>query len=207
MMFKAVPSQWKSRVETQIIMTLYAYPLPPEVQKLHLPTVSISKPKFLAKEIIKSPDTLELHTSLVCASAMRNAETRRMAMLRAQGISIKSEGSTSPMEDVDDGSSNDNDPDKPLNGGEVHICENCMAREHKRATRKRTKQQDGEETWFQYAKDRIIIFNEKEYQEWKPVDPKDTVMGEPLPEGTMKISVPTRIACYCRHQQEKIGFQ
>lgn len=191
-------------------MTLYVWPLPQEIQKLHLPTVSISKPKFLAKEIVKSRDTLELHTSLVNATAMQNPELRRVALLRAQGVDVKSEAdsSGSPMDEGTDGSSEDNDVNKPINGGEVKICENCIQREHKRATRKRTKAQDGEDTWFQYANERIVIFNEKEYQEWKPIDTgKDAIAGEQLPEGTVKINVPTRIACYCRHQSEKIGFQ
>ena len=67
------PTSLKSRVETQIPIRLTLFPLPPGVKKLRLPSHTISKPKFLAPPSAEpSPDTMELHTNLVCTSAMQD---------------------------------------------------------------------------------------------------------------------------------------
>src|SRR3954470_2735911 len=61
------PTPLKSRVETQIPIKLTLFPMPLGINKLHLPTHTIAKPKLLAKPVPeKSPDTLELYTTLVC---------------------------------------------------------------------------------------------------------------------------------------------
>jgi hypothetical protein len=204
------PSTNKSRVETQITITLYAKRLPAAVRKLHLPTESISKPKFLAKDYVRTEDTLELHTAVVCASAMQNPRLLQKALARARGDPVvkkekrrSSTGGTLDKEDADS-----SDEDKPLNGGEVQICANCVGREHKRAARKKQKKPEDEDKWFEMENERIIIFNEKEVQDWKVEEPAATSYpnhqdSEPL----MAITVPMRIACYCRHQGEKQGFQ
>src|SRR5688572_29545789 len=47
----------KSRVETQIPITMVLNPLPPGIRRLHLPTHKISKPKLLAKPpVAPAPD-------------------------------------------------------------------------------------------------------------------------------------------------------
>lgn len=205
----------KSRVETQIAIKLTLFPFPEGVTKLHLPTHTISKPKLLNKDVPKDQDdTLELHTSLVCASAMAKPLAKKRALERAQSNeppNLKKErrSSTTALQD----SENPDDPNHPLNGGEVHICHNCINRERKRASRKRVKKQDDEELWNSYEKERVIVFNDKEYKEWAP----PVSVKEPLPEGAsslppdfpgaMQVEVPMRIACYCRHQGEKTGFQ
>ncbi|EOD49503.1 putative membrane-tethered transcription factor protein [Neofusicoccum parvum UCRNP2] len=102
------------------------------------------------------------------------------------------------------------DPEKPANGGEVRICQNCVQRERKRAARKRVKKQEDEEAWAEYEYERVIVFNDKEYKEWQPVTPPkndgsaNSITYSP---NAMQIEVPMRIACYCRHQGEKNGFR
>lgn len=205
------PIHNKSRVETQINIKMTLWPMPPGVTKLHLPTHTISKPKLLAKEAIKAPDTLELGAMLVCTSAMQKPEALKRALARARGVEIpmpKRElrrSSTGDLVNEDDSE----DPDKPLNGGEVSICQNCINRERKRASRKRVKKQEDEESWYQYEAQRVIVFNTTEYKEWQQPSPLKEGVPEPIqfPEDAMQIDAPMRIACYCRHQGEKQGFQ
>ncbi|KAL1625812.1 SPT3 Dosage dependent suppressor of Ty-induced promoter mutations-like protein [Diplodia seriata] len=200
----------KSRVETQICIRLTLDPMPPGVTKLHLPTHTVSKPKLLAKEIIKAPDTLELHTSLVCASAMDKPELCKIALKRAAGYESNTRKSQPRRPSKGDMTEdNPDDPDKPSNGAEVRICQNCVQRERKRAARKRVKKQEDEEAWAEYEYERVIVFNDKEYKDWgAPAPPKQGEINTPAyPPSAMQIEVPMRIACYCRHQGEKNGFR
>lgn len=204
------PTPLKSRVETQIPIKMTLFPLPPGVTKLHLPTHTISKPKLLAKPLaIKSPDTLELTTTLVCTSAMQNPEFRRRAFARAAGTPTSPE----PKPEEGDAASEESDENKPLNGGEVKICAGCITRERKRAARKKVKKVEEEESWHKDEDKRVIVFNTHEVKDWQ--QPSSQVQSdsvgdrrEPLvPEGAVQVDAPMRIACYCRHQNEKLGFQ
>lgn len=197
------PTSLKSRVETQIPIRLTMYPLPAGVKKLRLPTHTISKPKFLAKpEIGRSPDILELHTSLVCTSAMQDKSKLERAYARARGEVVKrctSIVSTSTDENPED------DEDNPLEGGEVKICQGCIQRERKRASRKKQRK-PGEDELFQKDEDkRVIVFNTNEIKDWLEPAKESTVTY--TPPGAMQVELPMRIACYCRHQNEKNGFQ
>jgi hypothetical protein len=204
------PTPQKSRVETQIPIKLTLSHLPPGITKLHLPTHTISKPKLLSKPAAeRSPDTLELYTTLVCTSAMQNPDFCRRAFTRA---------ATSPQSPLDslsvgtgssDGTSDEEDENKPLNGGEVKICQGCITRERKRAARKKVKKVEEEESWHKDETKRVIVFNTHEVKEWQtPSAPAQAEATDPMvPEGAMQVDAPMRIACYCRHQSEKLGFQ
>ena len=202
------PTPLKSRVETQIPVKMSLFPLPSGVTRLHLPTHTISKPKLLARPPPeRSPDMLELSTMLVCTSAMLNEENKRRTLARAAaGI----HGTHGP---IDDGS--DKDEKKLQNGGEVRICEGCIIRERKRAARKKIKKVEEQQIWMRDENRRVVVFNTHEIKEWQPAATattlKDsTLMGrqEPnVPPGSVQVECPMRIACYCRHQNEKIGFQ
>jgi hypothetical protein len=203
------PTPLKSRVETQIPIKLTLYPMPVGISKLHLPTHTISKPKLLAKPPAeRSPDTLELHTTLVCTSAMQNPEHRRKALERAAGPE-----NTAKEESPGAGGSDEDDESKPLNGGEVKICVGCITRERKRAARKKVKKVEEEESWHKDEAKRVIVFNTHEVKEWQAPtsQPPSEATGdraEPfVPEGALQVDAPMRIACYCRHQNEKLGFQ
>ncbi|KAI9819793.1 MAG: hypothetical protein M1832_003868 [Thelocarpon impressellum] len=208
------PTPLKSRVETQIPIKMTLHPMPPGVTKLHLPTHTISKPKLLAKPGPEpSSDTLELHTMLVCTSAMQAPEKLRRALAYAAGdgpgtrdSKRRSSSGDSPAADDDD------DEAKPLNGGEVDICVGCITRERKRAARKKVKKVEEEDSWHRDEHRRIIVFNTHEIKEWQQPseDSVDEIHGRPVPqvpEGAMQVDAPMRIACYCRHQNEKLGFQ
>ncbi|KAE8449723.1 hypothetical protein EG329_007498 [Mollisiaceae sp. DMI_Dod_QoI] len=203
------PTPLKSRVETQIPIKMTIFPLPPGITKLHLPTHTISKPKLLSKPTPeRSPDTFELYTSLVCTSAMQNPENRRRAFERAAAGIIPTK-----EEPSEDSSSEEDDENKPLNGGEVKICAGCITRERKRAARKKVKKVEEEESWHKDEAKRVIVFNTHEVKDWQtPTSqpPSESVgdRAEPfVPEGAMQVDAPMRIACYCRHQNEKLGFQ
>ena len=220
---KIHPTPLKSRVETQIPIKMTLYPMPPGVTKLHLPTHTISKPKLLAKPTpSKSPDMLELHTMLVCTSAMQDNAKKQRAFARAAGFAPESRKADSRRVSSGDIQSEDDDESKPLNGGEVNICMGCITRERKRAARKKSKKPEEEEAWQQDEAKRIIVFNTQEVKEWQkpstpaeasdPADPNypgpiSAAEMTPFPEGAMQVDVPMRIACYCRHQNEKLGFQ
>src|SRR5579871_4030023 len=210
------PIPIKSRVETQISIKLTLDPLPQGVTKLHLPTHSISKAKLLAKEVIKAPDTLELSTMLVCTSAMQNSENKSRALRVARGEEIlpKTEASrrssTGDSKKDHDVPIDPNDPNLPQNGAEVKICDNCINRERKRAARKKQRKQEVEDIWNSYERDRVVVFNTTEYQTFhQPTplkdDPNDNIMM--FSDSAMQVDAPMRIACYCRHMNEKIGFQ
>ncbi|OAA70476.1 ankyrin repeat protein [Cordyceps fumosorosea ARSEF 2679] len=195
---RILPTPLKSRVETQIPIKMTLSPLPPGVTKLHLPAHTISKPKLLAKPTpAPSPDTLVLHVSLVCTSAMEKAEWKKNALERAR---TQPQGS---LPDLDD------EENSPQNGGEVRICAGCITRERKRAARKKIKKPDEEKVWSQDEERRVIVFNTQEVKEWQPMSGMLDSNGRPehvVSNRTMQIDAPMRIACYCRHHGEKMGF-
>ncbi|KAK2624274.1 hypothetical protein QTJ16_006224 [Diplocarpon rosae] len=204
------PTPLKSRVETQIPIKMTLFPMPIGITKLHLPTHTISKPKLLAKPTpARSPDTFELHTTLVCTSAMQNPENKRRAFERAASGRLPTTDSASPGESGSD----EDDESKPLNGGDVNICVGCITRERKRAARKKVKKVEEEESWHKDEAKRVIVFNTHEVKEWQAPtsQPPSEATGdrpEPfVPDGAMQVDAPMRIACYCRHQNEKLGFQ
>lgn len=218
------PTPHKSRVETQIPIKLTLFPMPQGVTKLHLPPHTISKPKLLAKPPpAKSAEILELHTMLVCTSAMQDPVKLRNAFARAAQTSAevkKEEGRRLSSGDAETAIEED---DQPLNGGAVQICVGCITRERKRAARKKSKKPEEEEPWQKDEAKRIIVFNTGEVKEWQ--SPSHTHAGsggadaslenmvgyerpsQRFPEHAKQVDAPMRIACYCRHQNEKLGFQ
>ena len=201
------PTSLKSRVETQIPIRMTLSYLPTGVTKLRLPTHTVSKPKFLAKpEVERCPEILELHVSLVCTSAMQDSVRLDRAFARARGEDLAPLGRPSPASSNGSQSSAD-DEEKPLNGGEVRICSGCIQRERKRASRKKQKKPEEEEQFQKDEEKRIVVFNTNELKEW--VEPsRDAPTGSASPPpGAVQVELPMRIACYCRHQNEKLGFQ
>ncbi|GAW22087.1 hypothetical protein ANO14919_116220 [Xylariales sp. No.14919] len=201
------PMPIKSRVETQIPLKITLHNLPKGIKRVHLPTHTIAKPKLLQKPSTgPSSDMLELTTMLVCTSAMTDETRLKRALLRAAGKpNINEMGS--PADGIED------EENKPQNGGEVRICAGCITRERKRAGRKKHKKPEEEELWDRYERERAIVFNTLEVKEWQTVT---AVMADPtgagfingaIPEGTVQVDAPMRIACYCRHHGEKLGFQ
>lgn len=181
----------RTRVETQIHLKTLFGQLPPGIAKLRLPKHTISKAKLWSKEPYAcSPDTLDLHTMLVCTSAMENEESRKRAFKRALEGPNSGFGDPRPEEDTD--------ADKPSKGGEVWICNNCIDRERKRSERKKVKKPEEEAIWKGEEWRRVVVFNTHEVKEFPKPDPLT---------GRTVVELPMRIACYCRHQQEKSGFQ
>ncbi|RBQ98232.1 hypothetical protein VDGD_06761 [Verticillium dahliae] len=203
------PTPTKSRVETQIPIKMTLLGAPPGVKRLHLPTHTISKPKLLAKSPSeRSPDMLELYTQLVCTSAMLVGDNKQRAFKRAAAASHPH-----PSLNERSASEDSNEEDKPQNGGEVRICQGCITRERKRAGRKKIKKVEEEEMWKKDENRRVIVFNTNEIKEWQPpsATPADpAVAGPPEPQypaGALQVDAPMRIACYCRHHAEKMGFR
>ncbi|OAQ79881.1 membrane-tethered transcription factor [Purpureocillium lilacinum] len=194
---RIMPTPLKSRVETQIPIKMTLSPLPPGVTKLHLPAHTISKPKLLAKPAPeRSPDTLELHVTLVCTSAMEQPGMKQKALDRACKLPQRH------LPDLDDENS-------PQNGGDVRICQGCITRERKRAARKKIKKPDEEKLWGLDEERRVIVFNTQEVKEWQPLSGVMDPNGRPETVASnlaMQIDAPMRIACYCRHHNEKMGF-
>ncbi|RMZ91184.1 hypothetical protein DV736_g1578, partial [Chaetothyriales sp. CBS 134916] len=206
------PTSLKSRVETQIPIKLTLSCLPPGVKKLHLPIHTVSKPKFLVKGgVERSPDMLELHTSLVCTSAMQDPVKLQRALARARGEDLSPYTKPSPASSTTSFSSKDDD-ERPLNGGEVKICIGCIQRERKRASRKKQKKPDEEEAFQKDEEKRVVVFNTNEVKEWtdgskEASSAHSTPLTPTNPSGALHVELPMRIACYCRHQNEKMGFQ
>lgn len=222
------PTVPKSRVETQIAVKMTLFPVPLNIARLHIPVHTVSRPKQVAKLPPKrSPDMLELHVELVCTSAMQDPAKRAKALARAACVPEHERNEESrrllsgviPPYQVDD-------PEKPSNGGCVLICEGCMKRETKRAARKKLVNAEEEALWLPHSGKRIIIFNSPEVKGWEDpsamkIDPKKKIKNSksPVEEDPATITEPAttlrpmhiglqmRIGCYCRHQEEKLGFQ
>ncbi|KAI3327590.1 hypothetical protein HD806DRAFT_519651 [Xylariaceae sp. AK1471] len=201
------PMPAKSRVETQIPLKITLHNLPKGIKRVHLPTHTIAKPKLLHKSSSgPTPDMLELTTMLICTSAMSEPGRLERAYRRAA-----EKPHTIDLNSPSDGT--EDEENMPQNGGEVRICSGCIIRERKRASRKKHKKPEEDELWDRYEKDRAIVFNTHEVKDWQTVTP---VMADPtgagllngtIPEGTVQVDAPMRIACYCRHHGEKSGFQ
>jgi len=191
----------KSRVETQIPIKMRLSPLPPGIKRLHLPTHTISKPKLLAKpRPERSPDMLELYTTLVCTSAMQSEANKIRAVNRAAA-------STNPPRELTLDEA-DEEENKPANGGDIWICKGCVQRERKRADRKKSKKVDEEESWRRDENRRAIVFNTNEIKEWQ-TQPSTAAAAAGASEYVVDglVEAAMRIACYCRHHGEKAGFQ
>ncbi|KAK3988140.1 hypothetical protein QBC44DRAFT_105521 [Cladorrhinum sp. PSN332] len=196
----------KSRVETQIPIVLMMSHLPPGIKRLHLPTHAIAKPKLIVKPPPEpAPDMLELHTSVICTSAVQKPNQMEAAKDRARKASENVRAKpTLPSSDSSE------EVLKPQDGGEVYICNGCVSRERKRSARKKIKRPDDEELWKEDEKYRVIIINTGEVQEWVPPKSPIDESGQPQSvDGRGKlwwVRVPMRIACYCRHHTEKMGY-
>lgn len=206
------PTSLKSRVETQIPIKLTLSQLPPTIKKIRLPRHTVSKPKFLAKPPPeRSADVYELHTSLVCTSAMQDPVKLQRAWARARGEDLGPYTRPSPVSSNDSQTSRE-DEDKPLDGGEVRICTGCIQRERKRASRKKQKKPEEEEMFQRDEERRVVVFNTNEIKEWVEAAPDNPAHPVKGPDGqvstsAVQVELPMRIACYCRHQNEKMGFQ
>jgi len=200
-----IPDKTKTRAETQIKVQLVIDPVDDGVEYLHFPRKTLAKPKLLAsaeekKEIESKGQSLNMDLFLVCATAVEKPDQLEQAMRRAAGkeyIPRRPAGVTIAELDKED-------PAHPQNGGEVLICEGCKERERKRYDRKKKRAED-EDEWWSYEDDRVIMINEKEYKKWKDVDSGD----QQLSSGAKQVEFAMRIACYCRHQEEKspVGYR
>ena len=70
---------------------------------------------------------LELHTALVCTSAMQNESLKLKALQRAKASAMSMKLDPLPERGSQD------EENEGQNGAEIHICSGCMARERKRA--------------------------------------------------------------------------
>lgn len=188
------PTSQKSRVETQIPIKLTLYPFPAGVKKLRLPAHAISKPKFLAKSpLSRTPEILELHTNVVCTSAMQDRNNLERAFVRARETR-SGDGSNEAL--------------TPLNGGDVKICNGCIQRERKRASRKKQRKPEEDELFQKDEGKRVVVFNTSELKDWTESSKHaNSDASTSMLARSMQVELPMRIACYCRHQNEKIGFQ
>lgn len=167
------PISSKTRVETQIPITMTLEPMPPGITRLHLPTRTMAKPKLIAKPpAMRSPDMLELDVMPVCASAME----RPHLCLRACEMAWDADASPQVRHQLQRSSSDGSDTGReangridPMEGGPISICDGCMMRERKRANRRVEKEASDEDIrWKLGEKERIVVFNENEIVDWKP---------------------------------------
>jgi len=200
-----IPDKTKTRAETQIKVQLVIDPVHDGIEYLHFPRKTLAKPKLLAsldekKEIEAKGQSLHMDLFLVCATAVEKPDRLDQAMRRAAGKEyIPRRPAGVAIAELDK-----EDPAHPQNGGEVLICEGCKERERKRYDRKKKRAED-EEEWWSYEDDRVVMINEKEYKKWKDVESSD----QPLSSGAKQVEFAMRIACYCRHQEEKspVGYR
>lgn len=149
----------KSRVETQIRISLRVFP-PPVEPIVHLPTDTISKPKLQLKTpFIPNPNCLMLDTIVCCASNLRQY---------------------------------------------ANMCRGCINRERKRASRKKVRLPVEDAHWRAEVERRVIVLNCREVVNFSDLEDID-VNGQQIK--SKRLELPIRLACYCRHHNEKIGFK
>ena len=188
----------KTRAETQIKMTLTLDPLE-NIEYIRFPRKTLAKPKHFASEeekhdIEAKGTVVHMDVHLVCATAVEAHCDRERAMRRAAGteaIPRRPEGVAISELDKED-------PSHPQNGGEVLICEGCKERERKRYDRKKKRGED-EEEFTKYENDRVIMINEKEHKKLKEAEGGEVQFSS----RAKQVEFAMRIACYCRHQEEK----
>ena len=222
MMMSVQPIGVKTRVENQIEVQIAIYPVGPSIQRLHLQSHTMTKAKQLAiSPPEKSPDMLELHAMLVCSSAMHVKWKQERAFSRAaqpQPFSLSKR--RLPLEDAEVPGEFE---DTPSEGGPVRLCKLCIEREMKRVARNQKPDKIHKQTvenlklWEGDASDRAILFNANEIIERYGTSlPKknaknrspDTLNEQKNgPDNAFLINLPMRITCYCRHQDEKIGYR
>ncbi|KAF2710881.1 hypothetical protein K504DRAFT_375925 [Pleomassaria siparia CBS 279.74] len=199
------PDKTKTRAETQIKVQLILDPVDDRFEHMHFPRKTLAKPKLLAStdeqmEIEAKGEILHMDLFLVCATAVDNKESLEQAKRRAAGnedVPSRPPGVTIAELDKEDAA-------HPQNGGEVLICEGCKERERKRYDRKKKRAED-EDEWWSYEDQRVIMINEKEYKKWKDVESADGQYSS----SAKQVEFAMRIACYCRHQEEKspVGYR
>jgi len=194
-----VPDKTKTRAETQIKMQLVVEPLDGEF--IRFPRKTLAKPKHFASEEEKleteaKGQILTMDCMLVCATAVETPEQIESALRRSAGKEpVRRRDQKIPLSELDK-----DDPAHPQNGGEVLICDGCKERERKRYDRKKKRTED-EDEFSKYENERVIMINEKEYKKWKDVDL--TLPGHQFSSRAKQVDFAMRIACYCRHQEEK----
>jgi hypothetical protein len=194
-----VPDKTKTRAETQIKIMLTLDPLD-NADFLKFPRKTLAKPKHFAseeerQEIEAKGAVLHMNVFLVCATAIETPQQREQALRRAAGTEdIPSRPEGASVADLDK-----DHPAHPQNGGEVLICEGCKERERKRYDRKKKRGED-EEEFSKYENDRVIMINEKEYKKLREVEKNEP---HQFSSRARQVEFAMRIACYCRHQEEK----
>lgn len=86
----------------------------------------------------------------------------------------------------------------------ANMCPGCINRERKRASRKKIRLPVEEAHWNDKRDKRVIVFNCKEVMDFGPIV-EINVDGQKVQ--ARQLSLPMRLACYCRHHNEKIGFK
>lgn len=206
---KIIADKNKTRAETQIRLDVLFENLDPKFRRVRSPKKTIAKPKYYANEQEKSEfekdgGTLSMDLFLVLATAVQKEDQQDLAFKRARGeLPVHKRPSNTPLADLDKA-----DPSHPQNGGEVIICQGCKEREEKRYNRKKKKSIEDEREWEQYKNDRAIIINEKEYKTLKDLT-NEQAQDYHVSPMAKSITLHMRIACYCRHQEEKspLGYR
>lgn len=86
----------------------------------------------------------------------------------------------------------------------VNICQGCIKRERKRAFRKKILSPTDEAHWRQDKEKRAIVFNCREVLDFGPLV---NIVVDGKTVKSQQIELPMRMACYCRHHNEKLGFR
>ncbi|ANB14904.1 Mga2p [Sugiyamaella lignohabitans] len=86
----------------------------------------------------------------------------------------------------------------------ANMCNGCIRRERKRASRKKVRLPVEEAHWCEDTEKRGIVFNCKEVVDFGALDDIE-VDGRTVT--ARQIELPMRLACYCRHHSEKVGFR
>ncbi|GFF57038.1 hypothetical protein IFM51744_09071 [Aspergillus udagawae] len=174
----------ESRVDSGIPTRLVLSPLPQGVSTIRLPSHCMEKLPFRAPPSFEpSAHTLQLYVSVVCSSKLQDQGQLKEAFAKAQLLQEA----------------------EALDGGEVKICPTCINREEKRYERKNLTEFGNH--YFQANKDkRLVLFSKRETKPWREFHEKVSTSYVDSPVSSLHVELSMRIACCCRHHDEKKGF-
>lgn len=128
---------------------------------------------------------------------MAQAELKRKELQRAAIV---------PQDFLPD---DDGKESSPQNGEDLRICTACIKRVRKQAARKKFQKSKEENLWGQDEERHVVMFNTREVEYWQPCSGLLCHSGRPDLAASpiaLQINAPMRIACYCRHHGETVGF-
>lgn len=184
-------------------MRIIFHSVPEHVKRLRISRQQLASPKFICSSPTSPtsplPGVWDIQGLVVSASAMKDEEKRALSLAYAAAVSRDYTVRKDTHTMIDKAFS----AFRPCDGGEVTMCDKCAERERKRAARKKSQTAEEREFRKKFLDCRMLIFNCPEILDMEAVP---DYRKSPSLSLDKQVYLSTRITCYCRHHQEKLGY-